>query len=108
MTSPAVIEYQRSALGPTTGGGGARCGDVTRFLATATAAAGLCAPLVGVFYGIVRVGYEEYYSALGLTPEVAGLGQAAIVSGVGVLVGLLAALIATWVMFAIVVYRLLA
>lgn len=72
------------------------------------AAAGLGVPVLGVVYGIVRVGYEEYYRGLGLTPEIVGLGQAAIVSRVAVVMGTLAALIGTWIMFGVVLYRLVA
>lgn len=81
--------------------------DVHRAVSSAGAAAALVLPVLGVAYGIIRVGYEQYYAALGLSPEVVGLGQAAIVSGVAVLVGTLAALLATWIMFGVVVYRLL-
>ena len=84
-----------------------RTGDLHHLIGPLGAAAACAAPLLGIIYGVVRVGYEEYYGALGLTPEVVGLGQAAIVSRVAVIVGSLAALVATWVMFGVFVYRLI-
>ena len=72
----------------------------------AAAAAGLGTPLVGATYGVVRVGYEEYFRALGLSPEVVGLGQAAIVSRVAVIVGLALLLVATYGAVGVTIYRL--
>jgi len=82
--------------------------DANPFVSVAGAAAGLAVPISGVAYGVIRVGYDEYYRGLGLTPEIVGLSQAAIVSGVAVVVGFLAALVATWVSFGVLVYRLIA
>lgn len=87
------------------GFGGAQAG-AGAWLSTAAAAAGLGAPVVGALYGVVRVGYEEYYRGLGLSPEMVGLGQAAIVSRVGVIIGLAALLIATFLAFGVTIYRL--
>lgn len=77
-------------------------------VSAAGAAAGLAIPVLGIVYGVIRVGYEEYYRGLGLTPETVGLGQAAIVSRVAVIVGTLAAVVATWTSFGVIVYRLVA
>lgn len=78
----------------------------THVLPAITAAAALVAPLVGALYGVVRVGYEEYYRQLGLSPEVIGLGQAAILSRVGVIVGLLFLLGGAFAAFGAAIFRL--
>jgi hypothetical protein len=90
-----------------TGGRGNRVG-LDRFVAGAGAVGALAVPMSGILYGIIRVGYEEYYRGLGLTPDDVGLSQAAIVSGVAVVMGTLLALVATWVAFGVVIYRLMA
>ena len=89
------------------GGSPATRPDVHRMVSSAGSVAGLSVPFVGVVYGVIRVGYDQYYASLGLTPEVVGLSQAAIVSSVAVLFGTLATLVATWIMFGRVVYRLI-
>lgn len=82
--------------------------DVHRVLSVLGPLAGLTVPLLGIAYGVVRVGYEQFYRPLGLSPELVGLSQAAIVGGVAVVVGSLAWILATWVMFGVVIYRLIA
>ena len=84
----------------------ARRSDFSGLLSTGAAVAGLGAPLIGATYGVVRVGYEDYYDGLGLSPEDVRLGQAAIVSRVAVLVGFAFLLVATLAAFAVVIHRL--
>jgi hypothetical protein len=87
-------------------GFGGRRWDPGRIAPLGAAGAALAGPLVGGPYGVIRVGYENYYRGLGLTPEVVGLGQAAIVSRVGVAVGLLAVLLAAFAAFGVTIFRL--
>jgi hypothetical protein len=87
-------------------GFGGRRWDPGRIAPLGAAGAALAGPLVGGAYGVIRVGYENYYRGLGLTPEVVGLGQAAIVSRVGVAVGLLAVLLAAFAAFGVTIFRL--
>ena len=59
-----------------------------------------------VLYGVVWVGYEEFYGGLDLSPEDIGIGQATIVSRAAVALGLVAAPFASCVGFGIVAFRL--
>lgn len=74
-----------------------------------TLAASLGGPIIAaVSYGVTRVGYEEYFAPLGLTPDVVGLGQAAIVSRPAVAVGVVAFAVTTWFGVGAISYRLIA
>lgn len=74
-----------------------------------TLAASLGGPIIAaVSYGVTRVGYEEYFSPLGLTPDVVGLGQAAIVSRAAMAVSVLAFAVMTWFGLGVISYRLAA
>lgn len=71
--------------------------------------ASLGGPIIAaVSYGVTRVGYEEYFAALGLTPDVVGLGQAAIVSRPAVAMGVVAFAATTWLGVGALSYRLIA
>jgi hypothetical protein len=94
------------AEGAVANGFGVRRRAWTGSLSSVVAAAGLGPSLVGVLYGVVRVGYEEYYGGLGLSPDVVGLDQAAIVARVGVVLGLAMLLVGTLIAFGVTIYRL--
>lgn len=81
-------------------------GDPTRLAPVIAAIAAVATPLAGALYGVVRVGYENYYRELGLSPEMVGLGEAAIVSRVAVFVGLFILLLAAFGAFGVTIFRL--